>query len=277
MRVLTIFAPAYYLAANIAGDKAEVTNLLPQNASLHDYTLTPQDRRKLSSADLLILNGAGLESWFEKTLRELQSRPEVRIVRLADGLEKQLISSHEGEHQHNHKHDHGEYNPHLWLDPLLLSATVTNVSEALAAKDPAHASAYRQNAAVLVGRLTKLDQEFKDQTSAIKEVPFLTYHNAFPYLARRYNLKLVGVVEEIPEISPSAAELRKIHQLIKSARVKALFSEPGNFSRLARQIARDGKIELAELDPFEMGELSTDAYDKVMHRNLRTLVSTLSK
>jgi zinc transport system substrate-binding protein len=276
VKIVTTFAPVYCLAANIAGDKAEVANLLPQHASLHDYSLVPADIKKLSAADILILNGAGLESWFEKVLKEVQSRPGVKVVRLAEGVQKDLIKA-EGEEGRRERNKQGQVNPHIWLDPRLAAVCATNILNALVTRDAGNASYYQKNATDFVSRLEELDREYREKTESIRGKAFLTYHNAFAYLARRYELNLAGVVEEIPEVAPSPRELGGLYSLIRAKGIKALFTEPGNRTRLAQQIASEGKLVLGELDPFESGELGSGAYEKVMRRNLANLVETLSK
>lgn len=278
LKVVTTFAPAYSLAAAIVGEHADVQNLLPANASLHEYTLSPRDVQKLTSAQLLVMNGAGLETWLGKALKSVESRPGVRIVKLAEHLETSLIhndSAHAHAHGHDHAHDHGHYNPHLWLDPVLMMQAVTNLTQGLIAADPANQAHYRRNSIHILEKLQLLHADFQEQTREIQKVAFLTYHNAFAYLAKRYSLNLAGVVEEIPEISPSPRELKALHARIKEKQVKVLFVEPGFRMRLANQIGRDAKIKVAELDPFETGELSAGAYEKVMRRNLESLLESL--
>jgi len=113
------------------------------------------------------------------------------------------------------------------------------------------------------------------QLAPVKDIPFVTYHNAFRYFVRRYGLNLVGVVEQRPEVSPSGHELKALHTTIRAKKAKALFTEPSGSSRLARQIAKDAGIRLEVLDPLETGELKPDAYVQGMRRNAAALLKGL--
>jgi ABC-type Zn uptake system ZnuABC Zn-binding protein ZnuA len=141
IKILTTFAPAYAFASNVAGTAATVENLLPPHASLHDYTLSPRDLRKLHSADILILNGAGLETWIAPALKTLESKPNLRILQLADG--KELLKSHHHKHHEkeaeHHHHHHGDTNPHIWLDPIIAMECVGEIADFLANADPNNA------------------------------------------------------------------------------------------------------------------------------------------
>jgi zinc transport system substrate-binding protein len=267
LQIVTSFLPAYCFAANVAGDLAHVQNLLPGNVSLHDYQLSPADLRKLASADLIIVNGLGMEAFLDKAVANIGGDVPRKIVRLSDGLEGELI--------HQRGNDRLP-NPHIWLDPKLAILSVSNIARALAATDPPHAEAYQKNAAAYVVRLTALDSQLQHSLGDVRGVPFVTYHDAFPYFVRRYELKLAGVVEQVPEVAPSPKEMSQLLKTIREQHAKALFTEPPGSTRLAEQIARDAKLKLAELDPIETGQIEARAYEEAMRRNAQTLHRILS-
>lgn len=278
-RVVTTFLPGYSLAASVAGDLAEVTNLLPSGGNLHDYQMTPRDMRQLAGADLIIINGLGLESFLDRAMANLGTELERKVVRMSDGLEGRLIEEgHDHDHgheHHDHDHAHGEHNPHIWLDPRLAAHAVTNITRALQRVDAGRSEEYAKNAAALVERLKALDAELEARLRPLSGRAFVTYHNAFPYLVRRYGLELAGVVELSPEVAPSPREMSRLLRTIREREVKALFTEPGSRSRLAERIARDAGVKLAELDPLESGELKAEAYEEGMRRNGEALVNAL--
>ena len=152
---------------------------------------------------------------------------------------------------------------------------VTNAMKALQKADPKNAEGYARNAAAYVGKLQSLDAELKGKLAAVRTVPFITYHNAFGYFVRRYELNLAGVVERVPEIPPSTRERAALQKLIREKKVKALFTEPGGNERLARSIAKDTGIRLGELSPLETGDLSADSYVAGMRRNVEALLKGL--
>jgi zinc transport system substrate-binding protein len=274
LRIVTTFLPAYCIAANVAGEAAEVENLLPGSVSLHDYQLSPGDIRKLGRAGVIVVNGLGMETFLERAFANAAPGMAEKVVRLSDGLDKELIEESGPHHHHEPGHTH-EHNPHIWLDPQLAMHAVTNVLRALEARDPDRSVIYRRNAGIYLGRLAALDKELADSLAAVRDFAFVTYHSAFPYFVRRYDLQLAGVVEQVPEVAPSPREMSLLLRVIREKQVKALFAEPGASTRMARQIARDTGITLAELDPLETGVLTPSSYEEGMRRNLSSLLKAL--
>ncbi len=275
VRVVTTFLPAYCFAANVVGDTAVVENLLPGNVSLHDYQLTPADLRKITTADLIIINGLGMETFLDRAIRNSAPNTKDKVVRMTAGLGAQLIrEEHEHQHREEAGHDH-EIDPHVWLDLRLAAHCVTNVMQALQNAYPQNASVYEKNAAAYIQTLQDLDAEIEKELEAVKGAAFITYHNAFRYFVRRYDLNLAGVVEQAPEIAPSSRELSALLKIIREKKVKALFTEPAATPRLAERIAKDAKVRLEVLDPLETGDLRPDAYVNGMRRNAAALVKGL--
>ncbi len=266
LHIVTTFLPAFCFAANVAGEWADVANLLPGTVNLHDYQLTPGDIRKLAAADLIVVNGLGLETFLDKAIANAGPNTARKIVRLSDGLESELIPEIGG----------GAPNPHLWLDPLLAIRSVTNIAGALAARDPAHAAAYARNAAAYVERLRTQEAANEATIAPVRNIAFVTYHNAFPYFVRHYGLKLAGVVERVPEVPPSPKEMSRLLAAIRQEKAKALFTEPPGETRMAQQVASDANIKTAELDPLETGPMERHAYEEGMKRNAQTLRRILS-
>jgi zinc transport system substrate-binding protein len=258
LKVLTTFPPIFSFTVNVTGDLAEVENLLSGGTSLHDYQLSPGDVKKITEADLIIGNGLGVESFLQKI-----DIPGEKFVRISDGLREQLIQ------------DHGAPNPHIWLDPILVCHGLTNILNALQRIDPVHATAYTANAARYISAVRQLDSEIGHKTFPLKNIAFLTYHNAFPYFTHRYGLKLAGVIELVPEVPPNPRQLSQIHRLIREQKAKALFTSPESPMRLARQVVQDSGLKLGELDPLETGKLSPAAYEDGMRKNVQRLVAAL--
>ena len=273
LRVVTTFLPGYCIAANVAGSHARVENLLPGNVSLHDYQLSPGDLGRLSNADLVLVNGLGMETFLDRALRNLKPGTKNKIVTLTAGLHSELIhqgAQHRAEPGHDHAHD-----PHVWLDPRLMARCVKNVVSALQKADPANTDAYGKNGAAYIKELHALDADLEKQLAPVKNVPFVTYHDAFRYFIRRYGLTLAGVVEQVPEIPPSAREMSSLLKTIREKKVKALFTEPGERSRLAQRIAEDAGIKLGVLDPLETGELNPESYERGVRKNAAALLEAL--
>ncbi|MFM8468973.1 MAG: metal ABC transporter solute-binding protein, Zn/Mn family [Limisphaerales bacterium] len=278
LRVLTSFLPVYCFTANVAGDLAEVENLLPANVGPHDYQFAPRDLRKHSSAQLFIINGHGMEDWLAKALKAAKGSKTATVVEAFAGTPKDRLITElphihlPGEHGHDH---HDGPNPHLWLDPTLAAHAVTNILAALQKADPKNAAAYAANAVRYVERLHALDRDLAAALAPAKGRRIVTYHHAFPYFTRRYGLDLIGVIEEVPDVEPSPKYLAALQKVIREKDVKIIFTEPQFSPKLAQRIAKDTGVPLAELDTLETGPLKPTAYEEGLRRNLNTVVKHL--
>lgn len=272
--MLTSFLPVYCFAANVAGDHATVENFLPQGAGPHDYQFTPRDIRKLSDADVILVNGLGMETWLNRAMESSGSKKAGKVVELATGLTKaQLLNDEHGISlggKDDHDHSHGP-NPHIWLDPQLAIHCVKNVEAALSKADPRNAAGYAANAKAYIEKLEKLDADIKELTAPVKGSAFVTFHNAFPYMVKRYDLKQVGVVEEVPEVQPSPRYLGKLLEVMRKSKAKVLFAEPQFPKKIGERIAADAGVPLATLDTLETGDMKPAAYEEGMRRNAETL------
>lgn len=256
---VTSFLPLYCWAANVAGDKATVENLLSAQVDAHDHSFTPGDARRLNNAALVIVNGMGMEDWLKTWQRSSRNTAE-KLVMISSALPAdQLISG----------------NPHVWLDPQLACVAVTNIASAFARVDPANATAYAANAAAYVVRLQQLDAEIRTGLRGLTNRAIVTYHDAFPYFARRYGLEVAAVVEQVAGVNPTGKSLTRLKNTMREKSVRAIFVPPKSSSRVARRIAEDLNVPLAELDTIEAGELAPDTYERAMRANLKSLQDAL--
>lgn len=278
LRVLTSFLPVYCFTANIAGDLAEVENLLPANVGPHDYQFAPRDLRKLSGVQIFVINGHGMEDWLAKAMKAAKGAKTATVIEAFTGVPKARLITElphihlPGEHGHHH---HDGPNPHLWLDPTLAAHAVTNILAALQKADPKNATGYAANAARYVERLHALDRDLAAALAPAKGRRIVTYHHAFPYFTRRYGLDLIGVIEEVPDVEPSPKYLAALQKVIREKGVKIIFTEPQFSPKLAQRISKDTGIPLAELDTLETGPLNPTAYEDGLRRNLNTLLKHL--
>jgi zinc/manganese transport system substrate-binding protein len=268
-RIVTSFLPLYCWTANVAGTNATVENLLPPRAEPHEYAFTPGDARKLSQADLIVVNGLNLEGWLPKFLRSAPVARQ-RLVTVSAGLNVELIA---GEHHHGHSEDeHASHaNPHTWLDPQLAAHGVSNILVALQRIDPAHALAYATNAHAYIARLNQLDGDIRQTLASVTNRAMVTYHDAFPYFARRYGLEIAGVVEEVPEVNPTPKYLSRLRATMRERNINVIYVAPAGRTRVARRIADDLGVKLVELAMLETGALSPSAYEELMMTNALVL------
>jgi len=292
IRVLTTLPAIHSWAANVAGDTAAVESLLPANVGPHDFQFRPSDLRKLAAADVVLMNGLGVDTWLTRAVSRGASKPSRRVVTVTDGLQKQLIHHRtpltidptptgskkpSQDHSHDHDHDHSDddANPHIWLDPVFAKHCVSNIIQALCQADPAHAEGYTRRGETYLRELDHLDEQIRSSLKGLSNRKVVTFHDAFPYFCRRYDLQLVGVVEEVPSVDPSPKYLAQLSRAIRQQQVRVIFSEPQFHPRLIKRLANDLAIGVAELDVLETGVASRTFYVDGLRRNLRTLESAL--
>ena len=257
LRIVTTFYPLYVATLNIVGDAPGVTviNLTPSAAGcLHDYALTPRDLVTLQSADLLVVNGAGLEAFLDKALRQA---PRLRVIAASAGVPLQ------------------NNNPHVWVSPTLAIRQVENIAAGLARFDPARAGEYRARAARYTVHLQALRDRMQGALRDLRSREIVTLHEAFPYFAQEFGLRVVAVVEREPGSAPSARELAETIETVKRLHAPAVLVEPQYPARAAAAIARETGARLGTLDPVVSGPAAPDAYLRIMEKNLAELQRVL--
>ncbi len=264
VRVVASFYPMYIATLNVVkgAPGVEVANLTkPQTGCLHDYQLTAEDMKAVSRADVFVVNGAGMESFLDKVITQF---PKTKIIQASEGIELLKGDGDEGE------------NPHVWVSVSSHIRQVGNIAEGLAKADPPHAAQYRKNAADYTARLEALRTKMRDGLKSVATRDIVTFHEAFPYFATEFDLRVAAVIEREPGSDPSAGELADVIKTIKEKRVRALFAEPQYSSRAAETIAKETGATVHTLDPAVTGPDDPDAYLKIMESNLETLKKALN-
>lgn len=279
IKVLTTFSPIYCFTKNVAGNLAEVNNLLPENVGPHDYMMRPQDAKKISAADVIVFNGLGLEEFLEQALKingkalRIDTSAKIKILRSSETLNhEEEYFSHERKEDDGHNHSgYGSGNPHIWLDPLLAVEQVKAIAQGLAKADPENATAYQKNAANYIAQLKTLNESYVKTLKPLKNRKMIAFHDAFPYLAKRYGIQEVGVFEAFPGKQPSPKYLANLIDLIRRGKISVLFSEPQYSPQLLKQVAQDTGVKTAELDTMEVGAHTKTFYEEVALKNLKIL------
>ena len=220
----------------------------------------PDDMKSLTGARIFVANGAGMESFLDKVVAQY---PAITIIQVSGGIP--LIKG-EG--------DEGD-NPHVWVSISAEIAQVKNLEKAMEKYDPANGKSYEQNGERYIAKLKELRKKMHAALVPYRGASIITFHEAFPYFAREFGLKIAAVVEREPGSEPSAKELADTIKLIKKHAVKALFSEPQYPSTAADAIARETGLKVYVLDPAVTGPDDNDAYLNIMGRNLLVLKTAL--
>jgi ABC-type Zn uptake system ZnuABC Zn-binding protein ZnuA len=267
------------LAMAIAGDTADVEMLPPADKTTHDYSPTVDDRRRLESAHLFLVNGLGLESYDAAAVARAAR---VTLVDCSRGLAEPFLIRAEAEepgkpHDHGHGHSHGAHNPHLWLCTEGAITLARAIEAAFAATDKANAASYRIRLGELETRLLALRDRYKPRIEALARREFVSNHDAFPYFAREFGLRQVGVIQRTPGTNPTLAERRALEDKLRKGGAAAIFLEPGYDDATSKAIAEASGLKLAVLDPFDSGKPGPRALEEVLERNLQTVLATLGE
>ena len=244
--VQTSCFPVHYLTQRVAGDRADVTLILPAGEDPPDWTPPAEAVAALQGADLIVINGAGFEGWVGTT-----TLPEDKLVDSAASLPEPFVELEETTHSHGKdgEHSHKGIDPHTWSDPLMAIAQAEAIQKALSRVDPSHGDTYRSNFEALKDELTRLDQSFREAVSGYDGELLATSHPAFNYLGRRYGLKLQNFGFE-PDELPGDEALHDFAHELKHHGLKRMLWEAQPTDEVRAKFEGAG-AEVLFLDPLE--------------------------
>jgi ABC-type Zn uptake system ZnuABC Zn-binding protein ZnuA len=267
LRVVATTTVLADMVAQVGGRDVDVTSVVPKGGVVETFDPTPQDVATVSRAQLVVMNGLGLDAWLEPVIQA--AAPDVPVVRLAEGLPPDLyVAGGEGE----------GVNPHLWLDVANTIHYVGRITDALAAADPARAEAYRAGGKAYETRLATLDEWVRTQIETIppENRKLVSFHEAFPYFARAYGLEIVGSVVAVPGQDPSAGEVAALVDAIKASGAKAVFTEAGFNPDLSRAIAQEAGVAVeSDLYNDSLGDPPVDTYEGLIRWDTEKIVNAL--
>jgi len=257
----------------IGGERIEVVVLIPYGTDPHTFEPTPRDLVTLAHADVVFMNGAGLEEALERILGspELQGK----VIDLSAGLPLRTLDE-------DHDHEHKGVDPHVWLDPLLVADWTHRIEEVLTAHDPTGKEGFAARAAAYREALVELDRWIQEQVAAIppERRVLVTDHWVLGYFAARYGFTEGGAI--IPGFStlaePSAREMAELVDRVRHLGVRAIFVSPG-FNGLATQFARDTGIPVVVLflEALSAPDGPAPDYLSLMRENVRRIVEALGE
>jgi manganese/iron transport system substrate-binding protein len=229
VNVVTTISTLNSFVQGVGGDKVRVTSIVPVGASPETYEPTPQDVATVAKAQLLVENGAGLEAWLDRLLRNASS-PNLKTVIGSEGL--QVVND----------------NPHLWMDPQNAKHYVLQIRDGLIAVDPADAREFRINAMHYNAALDALTAHIHQQIATIPESQryMIVFHNAWQYYNDRFGITTLGFVERNPGQEPNPEQVAQLVDLAKQHNVRAVFSEPEYSPKILYSIAQGAGIKVVE-------------------------------
>ncbi|WP_425802636.1 metal ABC transporter substrate-binding protein [Desulfitobacterium sp. Sab5] len=269
LTVYTSFYPMYDLTKKVGGDKINLKNLIPAGTEPHDWEPTPGDMGNLEKADVLIYNGAGMETWIDKVLKSIDNEKLV-TVEASKGLK--LLDNTD-------KNENLTYDPHVWLNPMLAKQEMEAIKNALVSADPLNKEYYEKNYNDNAQKLDQLDQEYKKTITELSKKDIIVAHQAFSYLCSAYGLNQVAIEGLAADSEPSPARMAEIVNFVKEKQLKYIFFEELVSPKVTQTIAQETGATATVLNPLEgLSEADQQAgkdYFSVMRDNLEVLKKAL--
>ena len=265
--------PVYLLTQAVTEgvEGVEVSLVIDQEVScLHNYTLTMQDMTTVEKADVLVLNGAGMEDFLSDVLDGRQTIDSSQGIEL---LCPEEAHEHEEEHDDHDDHDHHhDQDPHIWLDPLNAAEMAQNIAAGLSALDPDNEAAYLANANAISDELTQFHEEMLALLGD-GDYDLITFHDGFGYFAASFGMHLLAAVEEEEGSEASAKTIVEITELVKEHDLPAVFTEENGSDATAQVICRECGIDTYTLSMGMSGNGGgLAAYEAIIRGNIETIL-----
>ena len=244
VKVVTTLFPWYDMARAIGGDRAEVSLLLPPGVEAHSFEPTPSDFALIDASDAFVYTGKSLEQWAADIAQN--SAPQTIVLDASDGIEllPNVVKDPDEPDQ--------TMDPHFWLNTDNLAMVADRMEQILEEKDPAGTELFRTRLAAYRDALKALDERYRRSLSTC-QVKTMVYggHYAFGYVAKRYGLQYKAAQGLSPDAEPSAKDLAALVEQIRRERIRTIFSEALESSKVADTLAQETMAQTLSLYPAE--------------------------
>ncbi|MDD6639095.1 MAG: metal ABC transporter substrate-binding protein [Lachnospiraceae bacterium] len=257
LTVVTSFYPMYVAAMNVVGDApgVKLQNLSePQTGCLHDFQLTPEDMKLLSTADVFIINGGGIEAFMEDVAK---AYPNLTIVSTCEYLE--LLS------------DGDETNAHAWMSVGMYREMVQTIAMGLAKADPDNRALYEENAEIYDSKLMRLEERQQTVAEAAEGTDVILFHEAYDYVADDYGMQVSCVMDLDEERQVSAGEVSEVLRAINEDGASLILAEELYGKSMAETVQKEADVSVIYLDPLNRGDYEADSYLLGMAHNIELL------
>lgn len=317
LTVVTSFYPMYIATLNIVDgvDGVRLENLSePQTGCLHDFQLTPEDMKLLSTADVFVINGGGIESFMSDVAK---AYPKLDVVEACEDVallsedddetdgahdhdhdtDAESDSDHdhdhdadaesESDHDHDHDadaesdsdhdHDHGDENAHAWMSVPRYRTMVQTIASRLAEKDAKHADEYYANAKAYDAKLAVLEEKIDSLKSLTGGQNIIIFHEAYEYVADDFSMNACYLLDLDEERSVSAGEVKQVIGAIKDDGVSVILAEELYGKSMGDTVSRETDVHMVYIDPLNRGEYDKDSYLDGMERNIELIKDAFTK
>lgn len=264
-KIVTTIFPIYDIAKNIAGEEYEVVQLLPVGASPHTYEPSVSDLEKASGSEMMFVIGLDLDNWATELVDTAD------VIELHEKID--LIEEEDHEEDGNEEeHEHEEGNPHYWLSIKNAKQIATTIAQSLKQADAPNSSYYDNNLNSYLSKLAQLEIQINESLSGLtnQQKQIITFHDAFAYFARDFELEIVATIEPFPGKEPTVNYLAEVNSIIEQLDIKVLYKEPQLSESVVSAIAADQNIEIYTLDPIG-GVQNRNSYIELMLYNASTI------
>ena len=261
LNVVTTIKPLHSLIAKVMQGSGEPLLIIEGTTSPHSFTLKPSHAKLLEEADLIFWVGEGMETFMEKPLKSIVKDAEVISFMEVDGInklkfrEENIFESHDDHDDHDEEdhdshagHAHGEFDAHIWLDPMNAKEMIHEIAHELSHLDPSNKDKYNKNAE---STLLDIDELINNIDQSInKDAQFVVFHDAYQYFENRFGITSSGALTLNTDALPGARQILDIQNVIKEKGVKCIFSEPQFNPKIIETIAKDTGIKTGIFDPL---------------------------
>jgi zinc transport system substrate-binding protein len=242
LKVVATFYPLYDFAQNVGGNKISASILVPETVDVHDFEPTPSSIQKVATADVIIYNGAGLEPWISEVINAADNTKLIQVDS-SQGIQLLPVSS---EFQKNNQ----TVDPHIWLDPLLAKKQVNNILQGLIKADSADEEYFTANAQAYKAKLDALNSQIINASANFKTKYFVTFHEAFAYFAKQYNLTQIPISGPFEE-EPTPSDIDNVIKAINQYHLLYVGYESLENQAISQTISRETNATLIRMDPIE--------------------------